>query len=81
MEEDKFAYKSEVLFFNLRNCVSHSVVSDFVTSWTVACQAPLSMEFFRQEYWSGWACPYPGDLPKPRNRTWVSCVAGRFFTV
>ena len=53
MEEDKFAYKSEVLFFNLSNCVSHSVVSDFVTSWTVACQAPPSMGFSRQEYWSG----------------------------
>ena len=33
--------------------VSHSVVSDSVTPWAVACQAPLSMEFSRQEYWSG----------------------------
>ena len=32
---------------------SHSVVSDSVTPWTVARQAPLSMEFSRQEYWSG----------------------------
>ena len=35
----------------------------FGTLWTVACQAPLSMGFFRQEYWSGLRCPLPGDLP------------------
>ena len=35
----------------------------FATLWTVACQAPLSMEFFRQEYWSGLPFPSPGDLP------------------
>ena len=40
-----------------------SVTSDFVTSWTVACQAPLSMGFSRQEYCSGWPFPPPGDLP------------------
>ena len=34
-------------------CLSHSVMSNSVTPWTVACQAPLSMEFSRQEYWSG----------------------------
>ena len=37
----------------------------FVTSWTVACQAPLSMGFFRQEYWSGLLFPPLGDLPGP----------------
>ena len=37
-----------------------------VTSWTVACQAPLSMGFSRQEYWSGLPFPAPGDLPNPR---------------
>ena len=35
-------------------------------SWTVPCQAPLSMEFFRQEYWSVLSCPSPGDRPNPR---------------
>ena len=35
----------------------------FVTLWTVACQAPLSMGFCRQEYWSGLPCPPPGNLP------------------
>ena len=37
----------------------------FVTLWTEACQAPLSMEFSRQEDWSGLPFPTPGDLPKP----------------
>ena len=37
----------------------------FATLWTVACQAPLSMGFSRQEYWSGLPCPPPGDLPDP----------------
>ena len=36
-----------------------------VTPRTVACQAPLSMEFFRQEYWSGLPFPPPGNLPDP----------------
>ena len=35
------------------------------TLWTVACQAPLSMEFSRLEYWSGLTFPSPGDLPNP----------------
>ena len=35
----------------------------FVTPWTVACQAPLSMEISRPEYWSGQPFPPPGDLP------------------
>ena len=43
-------------------CVSPSVVSDSATPWTTACQAPLSMEFSRQEYWSGSPFPSPGDL-------------------
>ena len=37
----------------------------FATPWTVACQAPLSMEFFRQKYWGRLLCPFPGDLPNP----------------
>ena len=36
-----------------------------LTLWTVACQAPLSMRFSRQEYWSGLPCPPPGQLPDP----------------
>ena len=37
----------------------------FATPWTVACQAPLSMGFSRQECWGGLPCPPPGDLPDP----------------
>ena len=50
---------------------SYSVVSDSATPWMAAVHAPLSMDFSRQEYWSGWPCPPPGDLPnlgiKPRS--------------
>ena len=45
--------------------VSRSVVSDSGAPWTVACQAPLSMEFFRQECWSGLPVPSPGALLDP----------------
>ena len=47
----------------------------------VACQAPLSMGFSRQEYWSGLPFLSPGDLPGPRDQNWVSCIAGRFFII
>ena len=42
----------------------------FATPWTVACQAPLSMEFSRQEYWSGLPYPCPGDLPDSGIECW-----------
>ena len=46
--------------------LSHfSPVRLFATPWTVACQAPLSMGFSRQEHWSGLPFPSPGDLPNP----------------
>ena len=51
--------------------------------WTVACQAPLSAGFSRQEYWSGLPVPPPGDLPHPgiEPRSLVSpSLAGGFFT-
>ena len=44
---------------------SLSRVPLFATPWTVAYQAPPSMAFSRQEYWSGLPFPSPGDLPKP----------------
>ena len=37
----------------------------FAAPWTVAHQAPLSVEFSRQEHWSGLPCPPPGDFPDP----------------
>ena len=42
-----------------------SHVQVFAIPWAVARQAPLSMEFCRQESWSGWLFPPPGDLPDP----------------
>ena len=45
--------------------LSHSVMFDSATPWTLAHQAPLSMGFFRQEHWSRLPFPPPGDLPNP----------------
>ena len=59
------------------------MLDSFVTPWTVAHQAPLSMKFFRQEYWSGLPFPSPGALPNPgvEPTSLVSpALAGRFFT-
>ena len=61
-------------------CFSH--VQLFVTLWTIACQAPLSMEFSRQEYWNGLPCPPPGDLPGPgiKPKSLMSpALEGEFF--
>ena len=59
-----------------------SHVQFFVTPWTVAHQAPLSMGSSGQEYWSGLPCPLPGDLPDPgiEPATLLSpALAGKFF--
>ena len=40
----------------------------FATLWTVARQAPLSIGFSRQKYWSGLTCPPPGDLPNLKDK-------------
>ena len=45
--------------------VSCTVLSGSAIPWTAACPAPLSMEFSRQEYWSGLPFPSPEDLPNP----------------
>ena len=47
----------------------------FVTLWTIACQSPLSMEFSRQEHWSGLSSPPSGGSSQPRDWTWVSCIS------
>ena len=61
-----------------------SRVQLFATLWTVARQAPLSMGFSRQEYWSGLTCPPPGDLPDPGMKPvplMYLALAGGFFTI
>ena len=50
---------------NVNNSNYIVCASSMETPWTVAHQAPLSMEFSRQEYWSGQSFPFPGDLPDP----------------
>ena len=52
-----------------------SYVQLFVNPWTVGCQAPLSMRFSRQEYWSGLLFPSSGESCPPRDWTCVSCIS------
>ena len=77
---------------NVRCCVyiyiccavlSRSVMSYSATPWTVAHQAPLSVGFPRQEYWSGLLFPPPGHLPGPETEPESlpsSALAGEFYT-
>ena len=51
-----------------------------MTPWTIAHQAPLSMGFPRQEYWSGLLFPSPGDLSDSGMEPASPALAGRFFT-
>ena len=63
---------------------SLSHVQLFVTPRTLAYQAPPSMGFFRQEYWSGLPFLPPGDLPNPEIETVspaLPSLVGRFFTI
>ena len=51
---------------NFYSVLQHFIcVQFFLTPWTVAQQAPLSMRFSSQEYWSGLPFPFPGELPYP----------------
>ena len=62
--------------------MSHSLsrVRLFATPWTIARQAPLSMGFPREEYWSELPFPSPGDLPDPEIKPSSPALAGGFFT-
>ena len=71
-----------VLLFKVKvRVINSSHVRLFTTPWTIDNQAPLSMEFFRQEYWSG--LPFPSPKLSSLSRYWtpVSCIAGKFFTI
>ena len=59
---------------------SLSCVQFFAAPWTVAHQVPLSMEFSRQEYWSGFPFLSPRDLPNPGIKPTLPALAGKFFT-
>ena len=58
-----------------------SCVHLFVTPWTVAWQAPLSMEVTRQDYWSELPCPPPRDHPDPGIKPVSPALTGMFFTI
>ena len=60
--------------------LSCSIMFNSVTPWTEAQQASLSMGFSRQEYWSGFPCPPPGDLPDLGIEPASPALAGGFFT-
>jgi hypothetical protein len=81
----KFIWNKSPIYlawFVRKRSVSHSVASDSLpTPLTVAHQTPLSMEFSRQENWSGLPFPSPGKSSQPRDWTHVSCIAGSFFTI
>ena len=66
--------------FKCTRAQSFSHVRLFAPLWTVACQAPLSMGYPRQEYWSGLPFPPPGDLPDPGMEPMFPALAGGFFT-
>ena len=62
------------------SCFSH--VQFFATLWTIAHQASLPLGFSRQEYWSGFPCPPPRDLPDQGSNlgSMSPALAGRFLT-
>ena len=61
--------------------VSRSVMPNSLRPYELTQQAPLSMEFSRQEYWSGYPFPSPRDHPNPGIEPQSSKLAGRFFTL
>ena len=68
----------------MHTCEVTSVVSDSATLWTVICEAPLSIGFSKQEYYSGLPCLPLRDLPDPgiTPASFISPVlAGGFFTI
>ena len=60
---------------------SHSVMPDSLRTHGLQPDSPLSIEFSRQEHWSGLPFPSPGESSQPRDQTQVSNLAGRLFTV
>ena len=73
--------EATVLFFlSMHVCSVTQSVWFFTTPWIVTDQAPLSMDFSRQEYWNGWPFPTPGDLSYPEIQLTSLTLAGEFFT-
>ena len=70
--------KLQLRRYTVKGLVTQSL---FATLWTVAHKASPSMGFSRQQYWSRWPFPSPGDLPNPGIKCQVSCTAGRLLTI
>ena len=64
----------------VQSCAKSLQSSDSANPWSVAYQAPLSMGFPRQEYWSALPFPSPGELPDPGMEPTSPALAGGFFT-
>ena len=83
-EQSRQTYGGNDFYFGCVCVLSCLVrVQLFAAPWTVAHQAPLSMRFSRQEYWSGLPFPSPGDLPDPGMETMslaAPALSGEFFT-
>ena len=77
IRDKKEGGKEEELWF-VSTCVCSAAL--FVALLTTACQAPLSMEFSRQEHWNRLPFPPPGDLPNPGTKPASPALAGGFFT-
>ena len=85
MKAFKMVYIKNIFFLSslktvrIKACMLSRVLL-FMTPWTVACQAPLSMGFSRQEDWSELPFPPPGDLPRPGIEPSSPALAAGFFT-
>ena len=77
MAESEEEFKSLLMKVKVK---SFSCARLLATPWTVAYQAPPSMGFSRQEYWSVLPLPSPGYLPTPGIEPASYCIAHRFFT-
>ena len=73
----------KIIWKIIDTCISISLsgVQLFVTPWTVACQAVLSMGFPRPGYWSGLPFPSPGETPEPRIKSASPALAGNSLTL
>ena len=67
--EKKHSFDYKWVLANCLRCVRFGG-----TLWNIACQAPLSMGFSKQEYWTGLPCPPPGDLPNPGIKPHFLCL-------
>ena len=70
----------DIIYSSLVAVLSRSVLSDSVTPWTVAHQAPLFMGILQAGILEWVAMPFSRGSSQPRDRTWVSHIAGGFFT-